>query len=498
MPRDYILAIDQGTTSTRTIIFDRNGIPQGKAQKAHRQIFPQAGWVSHNAEEIFANTLETMYAALERADLSKEDIAAIGITNQRETLVLWDVRTGEPVCDAVVWQCRRSADICMQMESDGMASTIRERTGLLIDPYFTATKIKWALRNIPQVRALMAQGHLRAGTIDSYLIFRLSKGKYHITDYTNASRTMLFDIVKGCWDECILGYLGIDAGILPQVVGSSGIAAHTDAEFLGGIPIAGVAGDQHAALFGQAGVSPGDAKNTYCTGCFLLKNIGNTPLTKPNRPNRLLTTIAWHINGETTYALEGGVFNAGSAVEWLIRELQLVQNVEEINEICSSTPDTDGAYLVPAFSGLGAPYWDMYARGTLCGMSLSTGKNHIVRAVMESVAFQSRDLIEHMNEGFLPMSRLKVDGGVSKSDFTMQFQADLLGIPVERPRFTETTVLGAFFLAALGVGIYSNIEEMSRSRTVDRVFEPSGYGPAMEEHYLLWKKAVKKAEGWLQ
>jgi len=494
MPNDHILAIDQGTTSTRAVVFDKIGQPLGSAQKPHRQIFPQAGWVSHDPEEIFANTVETARDALANARLSQKDIAAMGITNQRETLVLWDVRTGEPICDAIVWQCRRSADICAQMEKDGMAGLIRERTGLLIDPYFTATKLKWAIDNIPQVRSLMAQGYLRAGTIDSYLIFRLTKGKVHITDYTNAARTMLFDIVKGCWDKDILSYLDIDEGILPQVVSSSGIVAHTDPEYFD-IPIAGIAGDQHAALFGQAGINPGDAKNTYGTGCFLLKNIGDEALIEPGG---LLTTIAWHINGKTTYALEGGIFNAGSAVEWLMRELKLAKDVHEINDICNNTPDTDGAYFIPAFSGLGAPHWDMYARGTICGLSLSTGKNHIVRAVMEAVAFQSRDLIDHMNEvSGLPLPQLQVDGGVSKSDFTMQFQADLLGIPVERPRYTETTALGACYLAALGVGLFTDLQEIARSRTVDKVFIPSVARSEMEAHYQLWKKAVKRAEGWL-
>ena len=490
MSNDYILAIDQGTTSTRAVIF-RNGRPLGWAQKPHRQIFPQAGWVSHDAGEIFANTSECVKGAAERVGIPLTSLAAIGITNQRETLVLWDARTGEPVCDAIVWQCRRSADVCAQMEADGMAELVRERTGLLIDPYFTATKIKWALDNIPNIRPLMDQGHLRAGTIDSFLIFRLTNGKRHITDYTNAARTMLFDITKGRWDKEILSHFGIDDEILPQVVTSSGVVADTE----WGIPIAGIAGDQHAALFGQAGINPGDAKNTYGTGCFLLKNIGKEPLIKSGK---LLTTIAWHINGETTYALEGSVFNAGSAVEWLMRELKLAADVSEINEICKNTPTTDGAYFVPAFSGLGAPHWDMYARGTICGLNLSTGRNHIVRAVMESVAFQSRDLIDYMNEiAELPLSQLKVDGGVSKSDFTMQFQADLLGIPVERPSYTETTALGAGLLAALGIGLYSGTEDITQVREVDAVFEPVGYGPEMEERYLFWKKAVSRAGGWL-
>ena len=492
--RDSILVIDQGTASTRAVVFDKSGCCLSWAQKPHRQIFCQAGWVSHDADEIFANTLETIWSAIKKSGVSPKKLIAMGITNQRETLVLWDSRTGKPICEAIVWQCRRSASICSQMEADGMASIVRERTGLLIDPYFTATKIKWAMENIPQVLPLMKQGYLKAGTIDSFLIFRLTKGKSHITDYTNASRTMLFDIVKMCWDEEILGYLGVDESILPKVVSSSGVSAYTDKEYLD-IPIAGIVGDQHGALFGQAGIDPGDTKNTYGTGCFLLKNIGNQPLIKPGR---LLTTIAWHINGKTTYALEGSVFNTGSAVEWLIRELKLAQNIEEVNDICNNIADTGGAYFVPAFSGLGAPYWDMYARGILCGLSLSTGKNHIVRAVMEAIAFQSRDLIDHMNEvSGLALSSLQVDGGVSKSDFTMQFQADLLGIPVERPQYIETTAVGACFLAALGVGLYSNIDEILRLNTAKVVFKPTGYGIAMEERYLLWKKAVARAGGWL-
>jgi len=481
-----ILAIDQGTTSTRAVLFE-GANPIKSAQKPHKQIFPQSGWVSHNAEEIYANTLEVVREAVG----GESKLAAIGITNQRETLVLWDVRTGEPVCDAIVWQCRRTSEICAKMESDGMSDLIRERTGLLIDPYFTATKIKWALDNVPAVKNLAKQGYLRAGTIDSYLIFRLSKGENHVTDYTNASRTMLFDIKRGCWDEDILDYFGIGSAILPTIVPSSGVVASA-VEF--DAPIAGIAGDQHAALFGQDCINTGSAKNTYGTGCFLLKNIGSQISTIENlKPNKLLTTIAWHINGKTTYALEGGVFNAGSAVEWLMRELKLVSDVSEINEICARTADTNGAYFVPAFSGLGAPNWDMYARGTICGLSLSTGREHIVRAVMESVAFQSMDLIEHMNEVTgLPLSALKVDGGVSRSDFTMQFQADLLGIPVVRPKYTETTVLGACKLAALGVGM-----DLGRSGEVERIFEPQKdrYNE-MAERYAFWKKAVERAKDW--
>jgi len=493
MSKNFILAIDQGTTSTRSVLFDKSANPLATAQKSHRQIYEKAGWVAHDPTEIFNNTVSTIETAINKSSAYRNNIAALGITNQRETLVLWDNKTGEPICDAIVWQCRRSASICKQMEAEGMADLIRERTGLIIDPYFTATKIKWALNNVPEAKRLMDNGRLKAGTIDSFLIYKLSKGKSHITDYTNAARTMLFNIKTGCWDDDILDYFEIDKSILPEVVPSSGFAAQTDKEYFD-IPITGIAGDQHASLFGNAAFNLGDAKNTYGTGCFLLKNIGDEI---PKKPNKLLTTIAWNIGGKTTYALEGSVFNAGSAIEWLIREMKLVNDVYDINNICNITPDTDGAYFVPAFSGLGAPYWDMYAKGTICGLSLSTKSEHIVRAVMESIAYQSRDLTDHMAEvSDMPITKLKVDGGISRSDFTMQFQADLLGIPVERPKYTETTVLGAAMLAALGAGLFSSIEEIDNIRAIDRVFEPGG-AEDMSEKYVFWKKAVERSKGWL-
>lgn len=497
MKKPYVLAIDQGTTSSRAIIYDAAGATAGWHQRPHEQIFPNPGWVSHNANEIYFNVVEAGRKAMEQAGIAPTDLSAVGITNQRETVVLWDKRTGEPVCDAIVWQCRRTADLCARMEADGLSETIRQKTGLLIDPYFSATKIKWMLDHTPQARTLMEKGDLLAGTMDSFLIWKLTGGQKHVTDYTNAARTMLFNIKTLMWDADILAYFGINPSILPKVVSCVGPAGQTQAAVWGAsIPITGIAGDQHAALFGQTCLETGDVKNTYGTGCFLLKNVGHEPLITQSR---LLTTLAWHINGQVTYALEGSIFNAGAAVEWLMKEIKLVDSVEEINAICAETPDTDGAYFVPAFSGLGAPYWDMYARGTLCGLNLSTNKRHIVRAVMESVAFQSRDVIDHMTEvSGLPLPLLRVDGGVSKSDFTMQFQADLLSVSVERPRVTETTARGIFYMAGLGAGLFSRPEDIKCLREVDKIFEPSSDKDAMETRYRQWKKAVERSRNWLK
>jgi glycerol kinase len=513
-----ILAIDQGTTSTRAILFNGGGEVIGASQRPHRQIYPQPGWVSHNACEIYQNVLNVTRQAIATGGVSPQDIKALGITNQRETMVLWDKTTGEPVSDAVVWQCKRTADICAQMEADGMAGIIRAKTGLLIDPYFSATKIKWMLDNIPAAKDLMGKNRLLAGTVDSFLIWKLTGGKRHVTDYTNASRTLLFNIHTLAWDADIIEYFGIDRKILPEVVPSAGIAGYTDAEIFGAeIPIAGIAGDQHSALFGQTCFSDGDVKNTYGTGCFILKNIGEKPIVTESK---LLTTLAWYIDGKAWYALEGSIFNAGAAIEWLIREMKLADSVEEINEICAKTPDTGGVYFIPAFTGLGAPFWDRYARGTLCGISLSTGKRQIIRAVMESVAFRSRDVIDHMNEvsgpsGTLgasrfskstvvtpgasgsPVATIKVDGGVSRSDFVMQFQADLLRSPIERPRFIETTARGAFYLAGLGAGLFRNLSDIRRMREVERVFEPAGDAAETEEQYAMWKRAVERSRDWL-
>ncbi|MCL2707947.1 MAG: glycerol kinase GlpK [Defluviitaleaceae bacterium] len=491
MPKPFIIALDQGTTSTRALLFDFDGIIVSEGRRAHEQIHQRPDWVSHNANEIFFNSVECVKKALEIAGVSASQVAAIGVANQRETCLLWDSITGEPACEAVVWQCRRTSNICAEAEADGMAGVVRERTGLIIDPYFSATKLKWMLGR-------HNRGGLLAGTIDSYLIWRLTGGRRHVTDYTNASRTMLFNIKTLDWDKELLEYFGVDRGLLPDLIPNAGIIGETEAGLFGApIPIAGSAGDQHAALFGQACLAPGDVKNTYGTGCFILKNIGDRPVTAQGR---LLTTLAWHLGEKAAYAFEGGVFNAGAAVEWLIRDMGLAGSVEEIKAICEETPDTDGAYFVPAFSGLGAPHWDMYARGAICGMNLSTNRRHIVRAVMESIAYSSRDVIDHMNEvSRLPVSILRADGGVSRSDFTMQFQSDLLGVPVERPAVTETTAFGAFLLAGIGVGLFKGLDEIKSKRAVERTFYPSGTkndSDALESRYAGWKKAVGRSMGW--
>ncbi|MDR2648169.1 MAG: glycerol kinase GlpK [Clostridiales bacterium] len=493
MSEKYVLAFDQGTTGSRAILFNRSGEAVGQSRRTHEQIYPAPGWVSHNPKEIYFNIAECAKRVMENARARPADIAAIGITNQRETLTAWDKRTGEPVCDAIVWQCRRTADICRQARSDGMEENVRQRTGLLIDPYFSATKIRWILDNIPRARALSAEGNLLAGTIDSWLIWNLTGGARHVTDYTNASRTMLFNIHTLNWDKELLAYFNIPADILPEVISSNGFIGNTRI-FGGEIPITGAAGDQHAALFGQTCFNEGDVKNTYGTGCFILKNIGPRPVISRNK---LLTTIAWHLNGQAVYAMEGSIFNAGAAVEWLIKEARLADDVKEINDICDSTPDTQGVYMMPAFSGLGAPYWDMDARGIICGLSLSSNRRHIVRAVMESIAFQSKDVIGVMeSETGVPMNKLRVDGGVSQSRFVMQFQSDILNIPSERPKITETTALGAAYLAGLAVGFYKDLDDISRNHIIDAVYEPAMDGAVREEKYRMWLKAVERAKGW--
>ncbi|MDR1558650.1 MAG: glycerol kinase GlpK [Clostridiales bacterium] len=495
MSEKYILAFDQGTTSSRAILFNKNGEAAGQWQRPHEQIYPEPGWVSHNPKEIFFNIVECAKRAMESVGASPVDIAAIGITNQRETLVAWDKRNGEPACDAIVWQCRRTADLCRQARTDGMEDALRRKTGLLIDPYFSATKIRWTLDNIPRARALLEEGNLIAGTIDSWLIWNLTGGARHVTDYTNASRTMLFNIHTLKWDEELLDYFKIPVDIMPEVIPSNGYIGATRKEHFGEeIPITGVAGDQHAALFGQTCFNTGDVKNTYGTGCFILKNIGEQPIISSKK---LLTTIAWHIDGQTVYAMEGSIFNAGAAVEWMMKEARLADDVNEINEICDDTPDTQGVYMTPAFSGLGAPFWDMDARGIICGLSLSSNRKHIVRAVMESIAFQSKAVIDAMeDETGLPMSRLRVDGGVSKSRFVMQFQSDILNIPVERPKVTETTALGAAYLAGLAVGFYKDLEDISRNHIMDEIYEPAMDGAVREERYRMWLKAVERAKDW--
>jgi glycerol kinase len=481
---NYILSFDQGTTSTRAVVFDRSGAAVASDVRGHQQIYPNPGWVSHNPEEIYFNVLETGRRALEAAGIDKTQLAGIGITNQRETLVVWDSRTGEPVCDAIVWQCKRTSDICRRIVADGFESTIRRKTGLVADPYFTATKLKWVLENIPAARS--AKGKLLAGTMDSYITWRLT-GR-HVTDYTNASRTMLFNRHELKWDAEILDYFGIPAELLPRVISSSEAAGVAEAF---GAPVAGIAGDQHAALFGQTCFETGDIKNTYGTGCFVLKNIGQTPIITEGG---LLTTIAWNIGGKTTYALEGSVFSAGAAIQWLINEMRLVDDVRELNDICNTQPDTEGVYFVPAFTGLGAPRWDMDARGVLCGLSLYSNKKHIVRALMESIAYQSKEVMDYMNaESGAAGGVLRVDGGVSSSDFLMQFQADISGITVERPANIETTALGAAYLAGLATGFWSGLDELKAQRRLGTVFVPGMPAEVCQRKYEGWLKAVQKA-----
>ncbi len=492
----YILAIDQGTTSTRAIVFDKLGTVISQNSRGHEQIYPNPGWVSHNAKEIYFNVIEASRRAMEAACINPKDVQAIGITNQRETLVAWDKESGEPVCDAIVWQCKRTAELCSQIKLEGFDKTIRTKTGLIVDPYFSATKIKWVLDNIPAAAGLMNSGRLLVGTMDSYIIWRLTEGRQHVTDYTNASRTMLFNINTLEWDKELLDYFGINRNILPKVVSSSGIIDCTSVHELGAaIPISGIAGDQHAALFGQLCFNEGDAKNTYGTGCFILKNIGNKPVITDSK---LLTTIAWHINGSAAYAQEGSVFSAGSAIEWLINDLRLVADVVEINDICRNTTDCGGVYMVPAFTGLGAPYWDMYARGTITGMSLGTTRNHIVRAVVESIAYQTKDVLDYIDkDASCCVSGLRVDGGVSKSDFAMQFQADILGIPVIRQKRVETTALGAAYLAGLGVGMYKDLDEISKNSQLDKTYLPNMTVQKRNMLYNGWSKAVSHAMNWV-
>ena len=491
MNEQYIVSIDQGTTGTRAIVFDHGGAAVSSCSLPHRQIYPQSGWVSHDAEEIYVNAVQCVSGALAAAGLTRAAIAAIGVTNQRETVVCWDAETGAPVADAVVWQCRRTADICKRCESDGMAGYIRQTTGLVVDPYFSATKIKWILDNVPEARRLMDKGRLRAGTMDAYLIFRLTGGRQFATDYSNASRTMLFNIFTKKWDDELLRYFGVPEEILPRFVPTSGYIDTAD-DF--GAPIAAAAGDQQASLFGQACFNDGDVKNTYGTGCFVLKNIGEKPVLSANG---LLTTIAWDM-GETAYALEGSVFNAGAAIEWIIREMKLVKDVRELNDICDMTDGTDGVYFVPAFSGLGAPFWDMNARGMICGMTLSTNKNHIVRALMEAIAYQSRDVIDCMDlDAGRRVNMLRVDGGVSRSDFTMKFQADMLGIPVERPQNTETTALGAAYLAGLAAGYWKNLEEIRSLRKIDKLFTPHMDRNDAANLYARWREAAERARSYV-
>lgn len=492
----YVMALDQGTTSSRAILFDHAGRPVASAQEEFPQIFPQPGWVEHDPEDIWRTQVAVARQAMDRAGATAGDIAAIGITNQRETTVVWDRRTGEPVYNAIVWQCRRTADRCEALKASGFAETIRTRTGLVADAYFSGTKVAWILDNVPDARARAEAGELAFGTIDTFLLWRLSGGRIHVTDYSNASRTLLFNIHSLDWDDDILRELRIPRSLLPDVRPSSAFYGETYPTLFGGaIPLTGDAGDQQAATFGQACYTPGMAKNTYGTGCFMLLNTGEQAV--PSERG-LLTTIAWGMDGKVIYALEGSVFIAGAAVQWLRDELRIIERSADVEPLAASVPDSGGVYVVPAFVGLGAPYWDQFARGAILGLTRGSGRAHIARATLESIAYQTRDVLEAMRaDSGIELNELRVDGGAVRNDLLMQFQADILGVPVLRPVVTETTALGAAYLAGLAVGFWQDQQEIARNWAVDRVFEPAMSTERREELYAGWKKAVARARGWV-
>lgn len=489
------MALDQGTTSSRCILFDKAGKMISVAQKEYTQIYPQQGWVEHDPREIWSSQLGVAAEALGRAGISAEEIAAIGITNQRETTIVWDRRTGEPVYPAIVWQCRRTAPMIDALKAEGFDLVIREKTGLIADAYFSATKIAWILDCVPGARAKAEQGFLLFGTVDTWLIWNLTKGKVFATDYTNASRTMLYNIHTLCWDQELLDKWKIPFCMLPKVKESSGVFGMTDRTVLGAeIPITGVAGDQQAALFGQCCFESGEAKNTYGTGCFLLMNTGKQAVLSKNG---LLTTIAVGMNGEVEYALEGSVFVAGAAIQWLRDELELIRNAAETERLAEEVEDTNGMYLVPAFTGLGAPYWDSYARGTIVGLTRGVKKTHFVRAALESLAYQTYDVLKAMeSDSGIQLRALKVDGGASANRFILQFQADVLQAQVQRPQTIETTALGAAYLAGLSVGYWKDKQEIRENWAVSQVFEPKIKAAEIERRLSGWHKAVKCALRW--
>lgn len=488
----YIISLDQGTTSSRAIIFDKNHNIVGISQKELKQIYPKEGWVEQDAMEIWATQYGVLQEVMAQNNITQEDVEAIGITNQRETTIIWDKNTGAPIYNAVVWQCRRTADICDRLKADGHEEYIKNTTGLVVDAYFSATKIKWILDNTAGAREKAEKGELLFGTVDTWLVWKLTNGKVHVTDYTNASRTMLYDIKALKWDDKLLELLDIPKAILPQVKNSSEIYGYANLGVKGGIrvPIAGIAGDQQAALFGQACFYEGCAKNTYGTGCFLLMNTGEKMI---ESKNGLLTTIAIGLNGKVQYALEGSVFVGGALIQWLRDELRIVNDAADTEYFASKVKDSGGVYVIPAFVGLGAPYWDMYARGAILGLTRGTNRNHIIRAALEAIAFQTRDIIEAMSEdaGY-ELKSLKVDGGASKNNFLMQFQADIVGKTVTRPIVTETTALGAAYLAGLAVGYWQDKEQISKIWHIDKTFEPVLENEKREHIYKGWKKAVSR------
>ena len=498
--KKYIRALDQGTTSSRAIIFDKNMNIVAKSQREFSQIFPEPGWVEHNPMEIWASQRSVLTEVVAKSGISLKDVAGIGITNQRETVVVWDKNTGEPVYNAIVWQCRRTAEICEQLKNKGLEEYVKDNTGLIIDAYFSGTKVKWILDNVKGAREKAENGKLLFGTVDTWLVWKLTAGKVHVTDYTNASRTMMFNIKTLKWDEKILNELGIPKSMLPEVRNSSEIYGYTKMGVTMGeesgteIPIAGIAGDQQSALFGQACFHSGDIKNTYGTGCFMLMNTGEKCI-KSN--NGLLTTIAIGIDGKVEYALEGSIFIAGAVIQWLRDELRFFDHAADTEYFAMKVDDNGGVYLVPAFVGLGSPYWDMYARGIMVGLTRGSNKNHIIRAALESIAYQSKDLIEAMKEDSgLELKSLKVDGGAVANNFLMQFQADIINANVLRSEIIETTALGAAYLAGLAVGFWKNKEDIKKNWKLDKEFEPNLSEELRTKYFKGWKKAVEKAKNW--
>lgn len=491
--QQYIMSLDQGTTSSRAILFNRHGRIVHMAQKEFTQIFPKPGWVEHNAQEIWESMLFVIDSVLSEADVKPEQIAAIGITNQRETTVVWDKKTGQPVYNAIVWQSRQTAEICEQLKASGYDSLFREKTGLLIDAYFSGTKVKWILEHVEGAREKAEQGDLLFGTIDTWLIWQLSGGKAHVTDYSNASRTLMYNIHELWWDEQLLEILGVPGSMLPQVRPSSEIYAHTAEQHLFGqsIPISGAAGDQQAALFGQACFDKGMAKNTYGTGCFMLMNTGDQAV---ESSHGLLTTIAWGLNGKVKYALEGSIFVAGSAIQWLRDGLRMFKDAKQSEEYAAKVESTEGVYVVPAFVGLGTPYWDSDVRGAVFGLTRGTAKEHFIRATLESLAYQTKDVLDAMEaDSGIPLKALKVDGGAVKNSFLMQFQSDILGVPVQRSVINETTALGAAYLAGLAVGYWKDTEEIAVQWEIGKNFNPAMPEAQRNELYGGWKKAVRAA-----
>ena len=500
--KKYVLALDQGTTSSRAILFDKKGNICFKAQHEFTQIYPHTGWVEHNPMEILFSQLQSVMEVIAESKATAEDISAIGITNQRETTIVWDKSTGKPIYNAIVWQCRRTADMCEKIKADEeLTQYIKDHTGLVVDAYFSATKIKWILENVEGAKELAQKGQLLFGTVETWLIWNLTGGAVHITDYSNASRTMLFDVDKLCWDEYLCEKLGIPMNMLPEAVPSSKIYGTVGKSVMGiedlaGVPISGAIGDQPAALFGQGCFESGQAKNTYGTGCFLLMNTGDKRV-KSN--NNLVTGVAWGIGDKVTYAIEGSAFNAGSVIKWLRDDLQLIPSARRCDELAESVPNSNGVYFVPAFTGLGAPYWDMYARGTIVGLTRGANSAHICRSVLEAIAYQMTDLLEAMKQDSdIELSELRVDGGASVSDIMMQIQADMIRTNVNRPKMVETTAIGAAYLAGLATGFWESTDEIAKIREVDKVFEPKMDLEKREKRYRGWLRAVERSRDWVE